>query len=325
MQELENLAQKVLEKRITVEDAIRKLLDFIYRNKTWFGLNRLDEDELHDFLLDQYHVFNRLFNNYDSSRGNFTCYLFGNILQAYQGWKRTKARSMLKNRTLEEIECLRVKTEEYGDFPDGSLYVSDSPLIQELPVEDLRRIISYQKRSGLRSEEGGKNRAIDSFRQSAVLVLMVKSWYLIDLILLEKISLVTEIQVESLIEILDKTRRIMEKKGDKLNYVRQSRNQSYYYMERCKVIGNLHYGMKLSQIINRKQDFHSQKWKKFNSMIKDQNRRLVPSNRIVGQILGMDQRRVQYILDKANKNMDILSLYCYYRRHEDLLGQRKFE
>ena len=85
MKELEKMAQDFQEKRIDEKTAVNKLVEFIYRNKTWFGLNRLNEDDLHDFMLKMFPLFTGIFNRYDSSIGTFTCYLIGNIIQAYHG------------------------------------------------------------------------------------------------------------------------------------------------------------------------------------------------------------------------------------------------
>lgn len=325
MKELEKMAQDFQEKRIDEKTAVNKLVEFIYRNKTWFGLNRLNEDDLHDFMLKMFPLFTGIFNRYDSSIGTFTCYLIGNIIQAYHGWKRGNARLQIKRRTLEEIECQRLMSNESGRFSDNTLFVSDLQLYQEHPVEEIKRMVSYHKESISRTEMTRKVKSIEKIRQEAALILMVKSWYLVDNHLLEKISAVTQVPSNSLIEILDKTKDLMERKTDKMNFTMLSRDRSYYYRERYRIERESPYGMNLSMTINRKRNFHSKKWHKFNRRLQDHNRRLVPSNRIVALVLGMDQRRVQYVLDRINKNMDILSLNWYYGRHEDLFGKRKLE
>ncbi|MBO4320568.1 MAG: hypothetical protein J5857_08880, partial [Treponema sp.] len=104
MKELESMIYDFQKKRINTDDAVRRLVEFMYRHKNWFGLNRLMEDELHDFLLENYPLFTHLFKNYDSTKGDFTCYVFGNITQAYHGWKRMNTSYQIKKVTLEEIE-----------------------------------------------------------------------------------------------------------------------------------------------------------------------------------------------------------------------------
>ena len=259
MKELEILLRDFGEKRLNPEEAGRKLIEFIYKNKKWFGLNKLEEDELHDFMLENYTLFTRLFCNYDSSKGDFACYLMGNVLQAYQGWKRETAKTLIKRKTLEEIEFMRVMSEESYELSDDALYVSDIILDQGNPAEEIRRMVSYSNNHSMRTESAFKAKSLERLRQDAVLILMVKSWYLIDSVLLEKISAITEIQEETLAEIIEKTKKLMEKKTDKLNCTIKIRNKSYYYKELYRIKGFSHYGKDLSFIINRKQSYHSAK------------------------------------------------------------------
>ena len=325
MKEIEILMRDVNENRLSLEDAGRKLVELIYKNKQWFGLNKLGEDELHDFMLENYTLFIRLFKNYDNSKGDFLCYLLGNVSQAFQGWKRESARVLIKRKTLEEIEYTRLRSEGIYEFTGEALYVSDILLDQEHPSEEIKRMISYHNMHSQRTEGTRKAKALDRFRQDVVLILMVKSWYLIDSVLLEKISAVTQIQEDTLTEILDRTKKLMEKKTNQFNFTIKNRDRSYYFKELYRVESDSYYGKRLAYLINRKQSYHSENWNRFNMKLQSQNRKLVPSNRIVSLVLGMDQRRIQYLLEKANKNMDNLSLNCYYGRHEDLLGERKFE
>ena len=323
MQELEKLLQDVREKRISMEDAGHRLVEFIYRNKIWFGLNKLKEDELHDFLLKYYGLFSRLFKNYDSSKGDFSCYLIGNVSHAYMGWKRTSARRIIKQITLEEIEWSRLKSEQIYETADASLYVSDLLSNQIPSFKKSMPMMSYRKKTSPRVKESKKGYPSPKTIQDTVLVLMVKSWFLIEGEILEKISALTQVPTESLMEILRKTRAIMADKSKKIDMTIKNRNESYYFMEHYRVADN--YTEELSYIINRKRIYHSNNWKKFNEKLARQNKNLIPSNKRVGLILGMDSRRVQYIMDRADKNMDIMSLNWYYIRHEDLFGKRKLE
>ncbi|MBR4005599.1 MAG: hypothetical protein IKI90_07095 [Treponema sp.] len=325
MKELEDLVRDYQEKRIGEKEAGRILVEHIYRNRIWFGLKKLEDDELHDFLLDQYSMFSRIFKSYDHSKGDFTCYLFGNINRAYNGWKRESARDYLKIRTLEEIECTRLRAEKSYEFTDESLFVCDFPPEHVHTGEKVRHNISYKKRLEERGTTDTGETAADRFRQDAVLVLMVKSWYLIESELLEKISMATGIHAEDLLQIIQKTRKIMESKKELINHTKMKRDESYYYMERYRLESNFPYAMRLAYTINRKRTFHSGNWQRLNDRLKSQNKILVPSNRIVAQVLGLQQRRVQYIMDKMIKNMDIISLNWYYTRHEDIFGKRKLE
>ena len=294
MKELESMIYDYQKKRINTDDAVRRLVEFMYRNKNWFGLNRLVEDEFHDFLLETYPLFSHLFKNYDSTKGDFTCYVFGNVTQAYHGWKRINSSHQIRKITLEEIECSRLKTEE-------SLYVSDILSVPEYCPEKTRLNIKYRKKTAQRMDDLEKESQQEKFMQETVLILMVKSWYMIEHSLVEKISLFTGIPTDTLTEILNKTKELMSDKTEKINKLKSARNTRYFYKELYRMKCNSTYGMNLAYLINRKQEYHSNKWRKSIERIRIQNKKLIPSNRIVGLILGIDQRRVQYLLQKANR------------------------
>lgn len=50
-----------------------------------------------------------------------------------------------------------------------------------------------------------------------------------------------------------------------------------------------------------------------------------PSNKAIAQITGMDERQISYIIRRAAKNIDNLSLKWYSVPHENILGNRKSE
>lgn len=50
-----------------------------------------------------------------------------------------------------------------------------------------------------------------------------------------------------------------------------------------------------------------------------------PSNKAIAQITGMDERQISYIIRRAAKNIDNISLKWYSVPHENILGNRKSE
>jgi hypothetical protein len=331
MKELEDVYNLVREGKISVDDGARKLMEIVYRNKAWFGLYALDMDELHDFLLEQFGKFKRLFVIFDEKIGSFPSFVYGGIAHGLKSWRKMKSRKNFDELAIDSLQSLAYEESlcNYGT-PEDAYFCecqSEIPDMGDLNSVAVKKDVDYGmcRRGERTSVTENAERRILKLRKIAVLVLTLKCCNSVDESMIEKAAAVSGKSVEDVRSLVDEARKCTEIKVKRWNSILRTRDKAFLYKRRFHLESEaLDKSSLLCSVVSQKALVQDRVWEEKNGLLSEP-KKLEPSNMAVGRILGITDRKVKYIMDSASKNMDTLSLSRYYGRHETLFGKRKSE
>lgn len=331
----QKVVDQVLSGQLSLEEGANALFEHVYKNKLWYGLGRLSEDSLHDFLVYFSPKFKKIITAYKKQNGFFEPLLFAGITTGLRIWKRGLAQKITRDNCLSFMARLDYEEDELKYNRSENLYVCDEKEGERLSLEQIKSVkknyktVSYKnfRRKAYRGLEyvffSDKSKKI---LQRTCHVLALKSAYYIDDELLEKVSIITDVSYKTLYEQKMEVIETLKSKIIKMKQCKNCRDKSFFYSNKYRIESeNLNEGSSLAQKAQERFKARTKMWLKKSEMLKLPRYSVVPSDSTVGRILGISPRTVRYILESAEKNIDNLAIKRYYMFYEDLLGKRKPE
>lgn len=299
---------------IGIDELRNRLLEFLFLNKEKAGLSKVDEDCFSDFLLFLAEHLDPIIKRYNSSISDFTNYFFGVVRSSFFWWYR-------KYRTMQNYNYY-VTAVGGEDFDEREYEYRCSEKSNEieaneksLSVEELKKIT--ESRIGASYKDVLKHKRISTIsrenarilRNEACLVLAVKSCYFIDDEMIEKLSVVTGIPFDEIYELIERAKATMNRKITNKRELERKRNSAYFQKKKSELCaaGRKDYFWNIC-FLDEKSRFHDRKWLQILEKLKTCSQKMVPSNNAVGLILGIDCRRVSYIVKIARKNLNSIRL-----------------
>lgn len=314
---------KLSQKKISREEASKEIIELIYKLPFLFGLQKLDEDELMDFILFEMDKIDSVFNEYDQNLSSFSSYLYKNISFNYISWRRCYRKNktinvFLEDNSINEFEELE---DQYDKIANKAVY--------EIPEEEkLLEIAAFtEKFKDIDTDNAGKKITklkalqLKNIQKEGTLYSGLKNCNTIDDIMISKISAMTEISEESLKIIIDRLRKCTANKCKKQQLALERRNVNYYYRicyekELSKTSRN---SLRWNSLME-KYNSYSRKLTRQNQKLRENPYAICPSNRLIAEVVGVNERHIQYVLKKFEENMDTISMKRYYDEHENLSG-----
>lgn len=333
MKEVEEIAVKVREGKMTAQEGGRALMASVFLNKGFFGLSALGEDELMDFLEFELKSFERIFSIYDPTKASFTSFLYGNITRNLSNWRRKKYIHKFVDQTLvlseissypekenqfENDEAKERLEEESESNTQYKIYRQIQGNLQSKKYSDMEVTNHHRKLS--------KEAKFYDLRRKAILILAVKSCCDMNESAIKKASILTSIPEETLKDYCSQAKKSLGKKIKRRQNEIELRDKAYFYHKRYQLeLENAQNDSHWYDSIAGKYDRKTMQWQAKNNLLKKKEYTLSPTNRSVSKIIGMNERQVSYILKQAEDNVDNLTLKDYYDEYENLLSNRQSE
>lgn len=311
-EEIELLARSVEEKTLSKEDGARKLMEYVYRQPSLFGLNRLDEDQLIDFLIYQFPKFVKIFSIYDKTYGTFSSFLQGSVRGTFVTWKKRCIRNNALTGSLSAVDELqyeesvhryKLPEEELLDKEEALSVASCSDNPPELFFPHFHRVdgtLSFRYKDPLLE----KNR-LDNLRRVIILVLTLKSSFYVDEPLLRKVSRVTGYPMSSLEKMKNSINQTLVRKIERRNACRNCRDNAFFFHRKYLAEARqLDKKTSWSKLIVEKYNKQTNVWIEKNNKLALKEYAVSASDHIVGQVLGISPRRVSYVIRQLRENMD---------------------
>lgn len=299
------------------------LLEHLFLNREKAGLSRIDDDCFSEFLIYLAEHLDPVIKRYNSSVSDFTNYFFGVLRSSFFWWYR-KYRSQLDNNYyLAAVggEDIDEREYEYKCSEKSNEIETNEKL---LSVEDLKKIT--EAKIGASYKDVLKHKRISNvsdsntevLRNEACLVLAVKSCFFIDDEMIEKLSVITGIPFDEILDLVNQAKSSMNRKIFNKKELERKRNFAYFQKKKSELCaaGRRNYFWDV-YFLDEKSRFHDRKWLQILEKLKTCNLKMVPSNNVVGMILGIDCRRVSYIVKIAQKNLESIKLVSE-KKAEDL-------
>ncbi len=310
MKEIEDIYESFKKGNLNEKEACLKLIEVIFLKKREFGLSKLDEDSLSDFLIYELTHLEKIFKIYRESAGSFSNFLYGNVNISLTYYRRKKALENNKAEYISQICEEYYKEKEYNyslseieqrQFSESK--VSSSEIIKIKDFLQKSRIIFRNSKT---------------FRL-AVKILAIKSCYFLTEDLIAKIAILSETKKEELYKLIEKAIEEIKSKLGRIELIKQKRDNAYFYRNRYILQCN-RYSEEPSwlEIVNKKYAIQNKRWQASINELSESKQNLCPSNVSVAKILGIDERSVAYIIKKLDTNIDSFLLPCYSLMHENL-------
>ncbi len=290
--ELNELPDLMKKGKISRNQAVNFLAEFIFRNYPIFGLHKYDEDFREEIILEFLERGGTVIDCYNKSIGNFFPYFYSQITSLVS--KNLKKRA---KRSIDEYTSIH---EEYAKIiHDKFKYEPFKPLLcAEVHPPYARKNVSVEDlRTALRLYTSKRDKVLIILILKYVLYFDEKSLYLISRTLKLNYSIIME------------GRRIcknsLKEKIEKHKFLTESRNKSYFYRTRYQSQIN-YYSKMLDEYepydtkLQQKLDHHTHAWITKNHLLEHQTSHLVTSNALIASLLGICERQVRYYLSCAN-------------------------
>ncbi|MBR4387083.1 MAG: hypothetical protein IKP51_11240 [Treponema sp.] len=331
MNQLKEIIEEFKEGKTDLEASVRALAEYVYKNRLWYGLGKLSMDSLHDFMVAYIPRLKNVLLSYCDNQGTFEGFLYANISMGIKLWKRKAAAQMARQNCLNFISRMGLEEKEYDYQMDEESCVcgrdeSESPSIEKLrEIKKRFRPVTYE--NFRHKAYSGLDYSLFSEKKAQVikktcLVLFAKCAYYADEELTEKISVITETPIEELKILKQKIMDELTPRMERIKKCRCARDASFYYRNKYIIeMKNLREDSYLAKSIEKKIQERGRMWEEKNSKLHEDSHFMIPANTAVGRVLGISARKVKYILDYAQKNMDNLTFRRYNKCYEDLFGK----
>ena len=310
MKEIEEIYENFKNGKLNEKEASLKLIEIIFLKKREFGLSKLDEDSLSDFLIYELTHLEKIFKIYKENAGSFSNFLYGNVNISLTYYNRKKALQKTKAEYVSQI-CEEYYSENEYNYSLSEIEqkrLSESDCTSE-EIEKLKEILQ-------------KSRLI--FRNPkklklALKILVIKSCYFLTEDLINKTAILIEIKKEDLYTLIEKGIGEIKSKLGRIESMTQKRDNAYFYRNRY-MLQRCRYSEEPSwlKVVNKKYAIQNQRWEASINELSESKQNLCPSNVSVAKILGIDERSVAYIIKKLDANIDSFLLPCYSLTHEIL-------
>lgn len=295
--ELNEIPNLLKEKKMSQEEGIIFLTNFISENYLIFGNRLRDEDFRSEVILSFLEKSDSLFKNYNENRGTFFSYFYSYIQNSALYLTKIKNKeSVLKKITKSEIEqnySNKMEKEETLKIEENKVQYSSKKISKENIKKTLTEITKKKTKY-----------------EKIILTLTLKnSFYLTD-DLIKKISNFLKIDTSLLSEIVMNYKTEMENKILRREEVFSKRDKSYFLHKKCekeiddlKTKRNLDFDTDIQYATNRKLEKlyyvnkkHITRWNSINKEILEGKINIKPSNHSIANMMGICERQVSYYL-----------------------------
>ncbi|MBQ1833178.1 MAG: hypothetical protein II114_05320 [Treponema sp.] len=331
MKKIEKLPKLVGEGKMSPDKAALEIMEAVYKNRSYFGLKKLQEDQLHDFMLFYYEKSKTVFQLYKSGLGSFTSFLYRHVGNALLSWTRDTQQKAYEEQSLNPLQDM---VYEESAYTYGSMEPPEVCGITKDEIPPIKKILEFSEKQEISYSfmRGRKFKAEELqlkktriLRKEACLVLLLKSCAFINDSMIEKTAAICGKTFDEIKRLVEEAKKTIKSKKHRIRKLEKARDNFFYFKRRYSAeMENTDTGSESSLIISSKIKRAEDGWKTKNEQLHSENLRM-PSNVSIGKLLGISDRHVRYVIRAASKNMDNISLKSYYGIYENLLGKRKSE
>lgn len=317
---IEKIPEMVKSGQMNWEQAAKELVVFIISNKPMFGLQKLDEDFISEFIITFLDKGPESMNEYDTTRGSFFAYLFC-ITRNFQTslMKKAAIHNQIEYLKLSEsIYNYENKIEaymniKYDDFERPKVPFSYKPI----SFKDFQlacKTDSYHIKKVMNSDTSVFSENIKEklkefspkMIQNIIMVLALKSSYYITDNQIEKISDLLNINSVTLHQMIQEIKNQMERRIRNKEKIENRRNRAYFLHKRFKSQmewneNNTAEPDYENLKLNKKYQKNTRNWKNLNHQLEEGKIHIRPTTKLIAKILGMSPRQVTYYQTTARK------------------------
>lgn len=290
-QTIENIYFSVQKGEISQKEAKNQLLTLIVKEPQFFGLEKLNNDDLQETICKIISKVESIFDNYDKRKNTkFSSYFQLVVRYIYQTWRKNKTNENIKYSIINNLNKF-----EFFERENENIY-SPEKNIENLPsISDNNQNIKYYTNKVHRKTQSLK---------LEFLIIALKSSHVITENQINQISRFTKISKTYLLDIIEKANQKLSKRKLQINHLEKMINRDYFKLEEIKMkINLLKYGEIEKNIFQEKYKAITNRRNK--NLEKLKSIKLVPSDKIISDILKISPGKIRYYIKRNYKLYNI--------------------
>jgi hypothetical protein len=290
-QTIENIYFSVQKGEISQREAKNQLLTLIVKEPQFFGLEKLNNDDLQETICKIISKVESIFDNYDKRKNTkFSSYFQLVVRYIYQTWRKNKTNENIKYSIINNLNKF-----EFFERENENIY-SPEKNIENLPsISDNNQNIKYYADKVHRKTQSLK---------LEFLIIALKSSHVITENQINQISRFTKISKTYLLDIIEKANQKLSKRKLQINHLEKMINRDYFKLEEIKMkINLLKYGEIEKNIFQEKYKAITNRRNK--NLEKLKSIKLVPSDKIISDILKISPGKIRYYIKRNYKLYNI--------------------
>lgn len=288
---IENIYFSVQKGEISQKEAKNQLLTLIVKEPQFFGLEKLNNDDLQETICKIISKVESIFDNYDKRKNTkFSSYFQLVVRYIYQTWRKNKTNENIKYSIINNLNKF-----EFFERENENIY-SPEKNIENLPsISDNNQNIKYYADKVHRKTQSLK---------LEFLIIALKSSHVITENQINQISRFTKISKTYLLDIIEKANQKLSKRKLQINHLEKMINRDYFKLEEIKMkINLLKYGEIEKNIFQEKYKAITNRRNK--NLEKLKSIKLVPSDKIISDILKISPGKIRYYIKRNYKLYNI--------------------
>ena len=289
MQELNGIYTLYKEEKISSKEAVKEIMDKVFRQKQFFGLNKLEEDSLSDFIVYFYPQVEHFMKLFDESKSSFSTYLYGVISSNLQTWYRihykNKAQDMaLKKYAIEERVLETAEQQEKYLAEPKTKNGTDFTVAQNDYTEKLPKCVK------------------SIAPQTKLMLLALKSVYFLTDRHIYKLSLFTGFSRKEIENKMKHLNALMKNRLAETKMYIERQNAEYIRIKKAEyIIRNFPEGCVLYRSAVSARKFHTKRWKTQTEKLR-KYKKICPSNSQIAKVMNLNPSQITRILEAARKS-----------------------
>lgn len=291
---LNELPSLIEQGKLSKKEAVNNICAFICQNYKVFNLQRFDEDFRSELLIYFLERGEKVFDNYNSSLGDFFTFLYCYV----NSLVLTKMRTLSVNKTKERLliaEAINSLSEKENYYEKYNLQ-SEIPYNYKSNVEDVKNYFTKFKNDN---------------HDKKILILAIKSSYYISDEQIKKVCNLYKIDINSFYKMIEYCKESIQDKAERRNILEQRRNYDYYHSKRYEnEIEKINNSDKkndytlLKEQLTYKKNVHLNNLNKVNKKLSKGCLYLRPTTKTLSELLGICERQINYYINCAKKDVD---------------------
>ncbi|MCR5763448.1 MAG: hypothetical protein K6G00_08725 [Treponema sp.] len=320
---LDIIEKKFIIHEISADEAKNQLIMQIYNNPQYFGLEKLNKDDLHSFLLWVQQRIVKLLTNYNSKIGHFATYFRQSIFLCKRSFLKVLARTQACEKSLIEISPLKEEEREYQynseEYSLSCCMPDNQPDATHIRYKDFMNALLSQK--GIRWSQLEMK---ENLRKAACLILTLKACCFVDSDIIRKVSFITKLTENDITELLEQVKEKVGEKIKKRECCIKSRDSAFFFHRRYLLeFQKLQDDNFFSEKLRKKYEKQTKIWENRNKQLKTSKYMAIPSNAALAEVLNISDRKIGHIINSAKKNIDTISMKDYDISHETISCNRQ--
>ncbi|MBQ9538286.1 MAG: hypothetical protein IJU95_03360 [Treponema sp.] len=313
MRKLEKIAKEFNNGLLGSRDAAFEIIHLVMRHKAYFHLQTWTREEIDDFMLMELSHIIHILEDFDYNKAKFSTFFYKAFLAASRYYRRIKLSRIAEEGSLDCMKDMLCEEQDYRYVQnEGELCVESACAEDELrkhfeqSVTDRRNCIMNKMHK--RYYHSCADEKMEDLRRSACLVLFLKSSAVADDSALRSTSIVTGVSEDRLFSMMTQLKDKLDARIARRQETCKSRDDAFFLRRKYRVqSGMLDEGSRLYDRLSHCYKVQSERWRRNNVKL-DEEYNIAPTNKDVGDMLNISERKVAHILKMARLKIDEIKL-----------------